>query len=79
MGYFPGLTSLEILQKIPKYLKYRNIGPENFEDRIIFMSMLNDIDWNKMGNSEKVYFEFRTSQELREEVLARTLVILRPK
>ena len=27
----------------------------------------------------KVYFEFRTSQELREEVLARTLVIPRPR
>ena len=31
-------------------LKSRNIDPEQFGDRIIFMSMFNDIDWNKKNN-----------------------------
>ena len=40
-----GLASLEILQKFQKYLQDQNIEPENFEGRIIFMSMYNDIEW----------------------------------
>ena len=48
----PGRTSLEILQKSQKNLQDQNIEPENFEGRIIFMSM-NDIDWTERGNSEK--------------------------
>ena len=31
----------------------RNIEPEKFEDRIIFMSMFNDVEWRQRGNSEK--------------------------
>ena len=50
---FPGLTSLEILQKIQKDLQNQNIEPVSFEERIIFMSMFNDIDWTKRGNSER--------------------------
>ena len=50
---FPGLTSLEIFQKIQKDLKGQNIEPEKFEDRTIFMLMFNDIDWTKMGNSKR--------------------------
>ena len=50
---FPGRTSLEILRKIQKDLQEQNIEPENFEDRIIFMSMFNDIDWTRRGNSEQ--------------------------
>ena len=48
----PGRTSLEILQKIQKDLQDQNIEPENFEGRIIFMSM-SGVDWTKRGNSEK--------------------------
>ena len=33
-----------------KKLKRKNIKPEEFTDRIIFMSMCNDIDWSKRGN-----------------------------
>ena len=72
---FPGLTSLEILQKIQEDLQDRKIEPEDFEDRI--MSMLNDIEWTKRGKFRECYFKFRTSQELREEMLARTLDIPR--
>ena len=44
---FPGLTSLELLRKIQENVQHRNIDPEKFEDRLNFMSMFNDIDWNK--------------------------------
>ena len=37
----------------PKDLQDQNIEPEHFEGRIIFISMFNDIDWTKVGNSEK--------------------------
>ena len=37
---------------IQKYLQYRNIEPEEFEHRILFMSMFNDIEWTKTGNEE---------------------------
>ena len=47
-----GLTSFEILQKIQRDLQDRHIEPEKFEDRIIFMSMFNDIEWTKRGHSE---------------------------
>ena len=50
---FPGLTSLEILQKCLKDLQDRNTELGNFEQRIIFMSTFNDIDWTKRGNSER--------------------------
>ena len=58
----PGLTSLEILQKIQRDLQDRNIEPENVEDWIILVSMFNDIEWTKekghpeqcISSSEKV-------------------------
>ena len=54
--YSPGLTSLEILQKIQKDLQDRNIEPKNFEDRIIFM--FSDIEWTKKGKFRTMYFIF---------------------
>ena len=49
---FPGFSSLAILQEIQKDLARNNIQPEEFTDRIIFMSMFSDIDWTKRGNDE---------------------------
>ena len=50
MEYFPGFTSIEILRHIHKDLNARHINPAQLERRILFMSMLNDIDWTKKGN-----------------------------
>ena len=41
---FPGFTTLEILQKIEDDLQKKNIEPKHFTDRIIFMSIFNDIE-----------------------------------
>ena len=49
---FPGFTSLQILQEIQNDLQKRNIELETFTDRIIFMSMFNDLDWTRKGNDE---------------------------
>ena len=39
-------TTVEILAEIQTRVAVRGIRPEEFEDRIIFISMSNDIDWN---------------------------------
>ena len=46
---FPGFTSIEILRHIQESLKARQISPDQFQGRIIFMSMFNDIGWKKNG------------------------------
>ena len=45
------LKTLQILQKIQRDLNVRQTNPEQFEGRILFMSMFNDIDWTQKGNS----------------------------
>ena len=47
---FPGFLSYDILQRIQKVLQDQNIEPENFEDRVIFVSIFNDIERTKKGN-----------------------------
>ena len=49
---FPGFSSLKILQEIQPDLEKKNIKSAEFTDRLIFMSMFNDTDWTKRGNSE---------------------------
>ena len=51
--FFPGVTALVILQKFQNDLQDQNIEADNFEGRIIFMSMFNDIEWTRRGNSEQ--------------------------
>ena len=55
---FAGLSSSS-LREIQKDLETKNIKPEDFKDRIIFMSMFNDIEWKKndeycISNAEEV-------------------------
>ena len=47
-----GFSSSQILQEIQQDPKRKSIELEEFTDRIIFMSMFNDIDWTKRGNDE---------------------------
>ena len=58
---FPGFTKLQIIQQIQNDLQSENTTPEQFSDRIIFISMFNDIEWTKKyiketcaSNSERV-------------------------
>ena len=69
---FKGFSSLSFLREIQKDLETKNIHPQDFKDRIIFMSMFfNDIEWKK--NDENCISNAERSQELRDEILARTL------
>ena len=49
---FPGCASLQILQKIQSDFQERNIETEKCTDRILFVSMFNDIDGTRKGNDE---------------------------
>ena len=39
---FPGITTFCLLEKIQSIMRYQQCDPENFIDRIIFMSMCRD-------------------------------------
>ena len=49
---FPGAKALDILHKIQADLQGKNITPEKFSDRRIFMSMFNDIELEKKNNED---------------------------
>ena len=77
-GFFSGLQTSEILHKIQKDLQ-----DQNTLNLSVFFPRTNDfhvnVQWHRLDalrKFRKVYVEFRTSPESREEVLARTLVIL---
>ena len=50
---FPGFTTLGLFEKIQKLMTDLQCEPEQFKDRIIFMSMFNDIVCGEQGNTEK--------------------------
>ena len=52
MEIFRGFTTYGLLEQIQEFLKERECDPEQFEGRIIFMSMFNDIVW-KEDKAEK--------------------------
>ena len=53
MEYFPTTQNMQILQEIQDNMAACQTSPEEFEDRIIFMSMFNDIVRIEKRNSEK--------------------------
>ena len=50
---FPGFTTFGLLEQIQECMKERQCDPEQFEGRIIFMSMFNDIFRGEKENAEK--------------------------
>ena len=48
---FQGFTSIQILRQIQKDLNAGPRNPEQFQEIVLFVSMFNDIDWKKNGNS----------------------------
>ena len=47
-----GAKALDILHKLQADLQGKNIIPEKFSDRIIFMSMINDIELERKDNED---------------------------
>ena len=52
MRDLPGFTTAGILNEIQKKMGELQGDPADFKDRIIFMSMFNDIVWEASGNEE---------------------------
>ena len=46
---FPGFTSLQLIQEVQEFMT-KMADPEQFQGRIIFMSMFNDIIWRMEDN-----------------------------
>ena len=60
---FPGAKALDILDKIQADLQGKNITPEKFSDRIIFMSMFNDIELEGKDHEDSCAFASRKIKE----------------
>ena len=71
---FPGITTLGILEEIEQFMTEPQCEPEQFKDRIIFMSMYNDFVWES-EETQKSVSKISYSCELCSQILARTLVI----
>ena len=57
---FPGITTLGLLDKIQSLMRDLQCEPEHFKDRIIFMSMYNDIARGEKGNTEGCEYNSQT-------------------
>ena len=57
---FPGITTLGLLEKIQSLMRDLQCEPEHFKDRIIFLSMYNDIEWRAKGNKEICEYHSQT-------------------
>ena len=60
---FPGAAALDILHEIQANLQGKHITTENFSDRIIFMSMFNDIVQDNKVNEDSCAL---TSRKIKE-------------
>ena len=49
---FPGFTTLQLVQEVQKLMNKMG-EPEQFQGRIIFMSMFNDIIWGSEDNEQE--------------------------
>ena len=57
---FPRTTTLDLLEKIQSLMTDLQCEPENFKNRIVFMSMYNDIEWTAKGNKEQCEYNSQT-------------------
>ena len=60
---FPGITTLGLFEKIQSLMRDPQCKPEHFKDRIIFMSMYNDIAWGEKGSTERFEYNPQTVSE----------------
>ena len=59
---FPGFSALELVREVQKFMSNKG-EPEQFQGRIIFMSMFNDIIWrNKDNETECIAYSTLVSQ-----------------
>ena len=77
---FPGVrhTTLQILKEIEEIMTGLQTIPEEFEDRIIFMSMFNDIDWTQKGNYKECFSNFDKVKDFEKKISVGTWSFLGP-
>ena len=73
---FPGITALGLLEMIQKLMTDLQCEPEHFNDKIIFMSMYNDIAWWCKRKYRTIRIQFTDSCVLRSQIPSRPLVFL---
>ena len=61
VDFFPGITTLGLLEKSQSLMRDLQCKPEHFTDRIIFMSMYNDIAWQEKGNTERCKYDSQSA------------------
>ena len=57
---FPGITTLGLFEKIQSLTRDLQCESQHLNDRIIFMSMYNDIEWGEEGNTERCEYNSQT-------------------
>ena len=75
-GRFAGITTLGLLEKIQSLMRDLQCKPEFFTDRIIFMSMYNDIAWGAERKQRKMWIQFTNSCGTCSQIPSRSLVFL---
>ena len=56
----PGIVTLGLLEKIRSLVRDLQCESEHLTDRIIFMSMYNDIEWGAKGNKDTCEYHSQT-------------------
>ena len=72
----PGFTTLQLLQEVHKFMNKMS-DPDQFQGRIIFMSMFNDIIWGIKDNEQECIANATLVSCICKTIFSRTLVILR--
>ena len=57
---FEKIFPLDLLEKIQSLMTDLQWEPENFKDRIIFISKYHDIEWKAKGNKEQCEYNSQT-------------------
>ena len=73
---FPGFTTLQLVDKVQEFINKMG-DPAQFQGRIIFMSMLNDIIWRTTDNEQECIADATLVSLLVKKISSRTLVIPR--
>ena len=73
---FTGFTTLQHVDEVQKFMNKMS-EPEQFQGRIIFMSMFHDIIWRSKDNETECFCKFHTCVCIRKKISSRTLVIPR--
>ena len=73
---FPGSTTLELVHEVQKFMS-KMCEPEQFQGRIIFMSMFNDIIWWIEDNEQECIANATLVSVFCKKISSKTLVILR--